>query len=91
MLPHETGKDTSAWSTQKIATSITLLKSVFGIDGPAMLDASKKNPDLLSEVQKKLSELERVQAQGQISGGQNQAKAKKEKYQYHDDKALYSE
>jgi hypothetical protein len=34
------------------------------VDGPALLDASKKNPDLLSEVQKKLSELEKVQAQG---------------------------
>ena len=64
MLPHETRKDSSEWSTQKIATSITLLKSVFGVDGPALLDASKKNPDLLSEVQKKLSELEKVQAQG---------------------------
>ena len=41
MLPPEYGSaDQSGWNTQKIATSITLLKSIFGVEGPALLSAS---------------------------------------------------
>ena len=41
MLPPDNGSDASGgWSPQKIATSITLLKSVFGNTGPALMAAS---------------------------------------------------
>lgn len=40
----------------KIATSISLLKSVIGTEG--FVQASQQNPDLLSQVQKKLAQIE---------------------------------
>jgi len=41
----------------KIATSISLLKSVIGSEG-FMQASQQNNPDLLSQVQKKLAQLE---------------------------------
>ena len=57
MLPpdHSNGSN-SSWSMNKIATSISLLKSVIGTEG--FVQASQQNPDLLSQVQKKLAQLE---------------------------------
>ncbi len=92
MLPPGQSDNAGGWTTEKIATSITLLKSILGTAGPAMLASSQsqggqKNVDLMQEVQKKISELEKLQA----DAGSKGTKTKKEKYQYHDDKALFSE
>jgi hypothetical protein len=57
MLPPEhNSSNNNSWSMNKIATSISLLKSVIGSEG--FVQASQQNPDLLSQVQKKLAQLE---------------------------------
>jgi hypothetical protein len=57
MLPPDHNSNGSdSWSMNKIATSISLLKSVIGTEG--FVQASQQNPDLLSQVQKKLAQIE---------------------------------
>lgn len=58
MLPPEhNSNESNSWSMNKIATSISLLKSVIGTEG--FVQASQQNnPDLLSQVQRKLAQLE---------------------------------
>jgi hypothetical protein len=55
--PEQNSNESNSWSMNKIATSISLLKSVIGTEG--FVQASQQNnPDLLSQVQKKLAQLE---------------------------------
>jgi hypothetical protein len=58
MLPPEhNSNESNSWSMNKIATSISLLKSVIGTEG--FVQASQQNnPDLLIQVQRKLAQLE---------------------------------
>jgi hypothetical protein len=56
MLPPEHNSSNNSWSMNKIATSISLLKSVIGSEG--FVQASQQNPDMLSQVQRKLAQLE---------------------------------
>ena len=87
MIPAESGNAGGEWNNQKIATSLTLFKSILGAGGPAMLQAGRPQPDLLSEVQKKISQLEQISSSGGNKSS-NQTKSTP-RYQYHDDKALY--
>jgi hypothetical protein len=61
MLPPDHSSNQSSWSLNNIATSITLLKQVIGSE--VFQKASQSNPDLLTEVQKKLTELENSRKQ----------------------------
>jgi len=55
--PEQNSNESNSWSMNKIATSISLLKSVIGMEG--FVQASQQNnPDLLSQVQRKLAQLE---------------------------------
>jgi hypothetical protein len=55
--PEQNSNESNSWSMNKIATSISLLKSVIGSEG--FVQASQQNnPDLLSQVQRKLAQLE---------------------------------
>jgi hypothetical protein len=54
--PEQNSNESNSWSMNKIATSISLLKSVIGTEG--FVQASQQNPDLLSQVQRKLAQLE---------------------------------
>jgi hypothetical protein len=73
-----------------VAHALTLFKAIVGTGGPALLhQVQQQQPSLLSDVQKKLQQLETLSQSGAIRRPQGQAG--QTKYQYHDDKALYSE
>lgn len=76
-------------SVENVAQALTLFKSIMGAGGPALLNqVNRQQPDLLSEVGRKLQQLEKFNnGQPQKKGSTTQAGG----YHYHDDKALYSE
>ncbi|CDW85053.1 stomatin 2 [Stylonychia lemnae] len=87
MLPNESGSGNSdQWSTSKIATAMTLYKQILGPAGQAVAQAAgKAEGDLFNELRQRVAQLDQ-----QSSATQNQV-VRERKFQYHDDKALYSD
>jgi len=65
MLPPSKDGSGQAWSPESVAQALTLFKAILGTGGPALLQSAKQQqPDLLSEVQKKLQQLEQYNQGG---------------------------
>lgn len=83
------------WTVEQVASALSLFKTILGNGGPGLLNAvNQQQPDLLNEVQKKLKQLESFNQGGQSGGPikrDRSTSSSKGGYQYHDDKALYSE
>lgn len=99
MIPLTDAKNTAPgqWSVEQVASALSLFKTILGSGGPSILNAvNQQQPDLLNEVQKKLKQLESLNQGGQGAARRDRAASAAQSggrggYQYHDDKALYSE
>jgi len=86
MLPTGEGSQTAGdWSVGKIATALTLYKELLGPQGQAHQGA--EHEELFRQLQQKIGQIEKQGGQPGQTGDSQPSK----KYQYLDDKALYSE